>query len=1234
MMRSTVKLVPLVVLSVVACTQRDGMPTGEVTAKTSSPLIADGTEVATLTLPSNASCASVPPAPTTGGGVFRAIGTSVAVIPGSAFSTGYYINHPLLMLTSCMSAAAGNELFLSDLGVTDTRPDGVTTFVGPSAVPATPPLALAPAAATVVNVVLSPSSPAGHALPANGWGSISLRADHNDLIACGNVPADGFTPGTTPHPIFQIQPAADSTGAPATSWNATWLFDAVAGSAAGICDGMSWDAATQTIWVSPDDSDFAYQYPGTPPFATSPSGFLKQLEVSCPGDGNSQPGEDHNSGVVISGPNLFAGCDGAQEVLWLPSTAATGTKPTPIATFTTTGEGRTEDMECDPWTLSLPSSASAIGTDVIWSKDAFTDEVFAFAIPKGTCGLAGAVPGTTTAANPGCPTGTTHTDPTIDTDGDGLPDCWEEVVSAGVGGVDIDGDGVVDLNLQNPAASNGVAQGGLSAGFLGWGAPDPNHPDVYIEVDWLAGHQPNLQALKDVGVSFENDGASWPPLNDTFGGTFSILQQEGHSPTGGIRLHILVDAALVDGSATVIPHLNTTATGANCTPGTDTAAPNATRCLALTPATQAATGAQLDFDVLKHNNFGTALDRAITDKRFMQSKAAIFHYAIYAHDVLPPSDSPTSSSPTGVAEIPGNDFVVSLGTTFDHDPSLFTPPAALEELTFMHELGHNLGLFHGGSDNLNLKPNYLSSMNYSFQGDADLGFLNYSTGIWGTLNKASPTETLTANQAFVHGTGKHTRVSVHYVTGSATAILDCAENASNSIDWDEDTCTAHGSCPTSAACTFTSTSPAEDLNHDGNTTDTLVGANDWTNLQYNFRSTIDFGTGVHVTVPTSDNESSLATLAAIGGDTDNDGIPNILDNCPTVPNPDQADTDHDGIGDACQIQPLLGCVTGPGGNGTFTATFGYNNPGLGRTIAVGGDNEFLGPNPNLGQPLVFDPGVNNGVFSVPFAHGASVTWVLDDSTLTANDTTCPLQACVVGTSSLRLAERVTVSSGIATDNLDMEGGSVVNGGGNLNGAVRIAGGTINGVVDVNGPVPSTANGELLNGGSITGQVLTGMGRQATLATMAVTPGTTPETVNGKHSSLSLAPGNYGAVTDNGGTLTLSAGTYNLASLTINGGTLVFDLSGGPIVVAVAGSITFNGGTVSGGDATKVLLYSASTGNAITLNAHIGSVPATFVAPNGQVTVEPGNTVSGCVGGAVVDVEPDSSVTGTQSIASN
>jgi hypothetical protein len=40
-------------------------------------------------------------------------------------------------------------------------------------------------------------------------------------------------------------------------------------------------------------------------------------------------------------------------------------------------------------------------------------------------------------------------------------------------------------------------------------------------------------------------------------------------------------------------------------------------------------------------------------------------------------------------------------------------------------------------------------------------------------------------------------------------------------------------------------------------------------------------------------------------DRDKDGVPDFRDNCPDRPNPDQTDLDRNGIGDACQMTPVI-----------------------------------------------------------------------------------------------------------------------------------------------------------------------------------------------------------------------------------------------------------------------------------------------------------------------------------------
>lgn len=93
-------------------------------------------------------------------------------------------------------------------------------------------------------------------------------------------------------------------------------------------------------------------------------------------------------------------------------------------------------------------------------------------------------------------------------------------------------------------------------------------------------------------------------------------------------------------------------------------------------------------------------------------RSQIFHYLLLADTQK--ADGKAGSS--GVAELPGNDIIVSLGRWgfSDHNDQQATYYANIQAATIMHELGHNLGLRHGGNQDTNYKPNYLSVMNYLY----------------------------------------------------------------------------------------------------------------------------------------------------------------------------------------------------------------------------------------------------------------------------------------------------------------------------------------------------------------------------------------------------------------------------------------------------------------------------------------------------------------------------------------
>jgi hypothetical protein len=91
----------------------------------------------------------------------------------------------------------------------------------------------------------------------------------------------------------------------------------------------------------------------------------------------------------------------------------------------------------------------------------------------------------------------------------------------------------------------------------------------------------------------------------------------------------------------------------------------------------------------------------------------IFHYALFANSL----NADGSAGSSGVAELHGNDLIVSLGG-YGFTASGTSSRNMLinfQASTLMHELGHNLGLRHGGNDDANYKPNHYSIMNYMYQ---------------------------------------------------------------------------------------------------------------------------------------------------------------------------------------------------------------------------------------------------------------------------------------------------------------------------------------------------------------------------------------------------------------------------------------------------------------------------------------------------------------------------------------
>ena len=192
--------------------------------------------------------------------------------------------------------------------------------------------------------------------------------------------------------------------------------------------------------------------------------------------------------------------------------------------------------------------------------------------------------------------------------------------------------------------------------FPGWG-PTPTRR-IFVEVDVMSGVIVDEASFAMVEQAFAQAPASM------------VDNPDGSS---GIQLHVIWD----DGDS---PPLQ--------------------------PFIDPFTGTPQQFQTLSKNDyFGSSADRARgKPAELMAIRRKVFRYCVVGESLVY-----NDEILTGQAETPGDDFVVAV------EALLYSQQVAKGLAGFfMHELGHNLGLHHGGVDEVDFKPNYLSTMNFSY----------------------------------------------------------------------------------------------------------------------------------------------------------------------------------------------------------------------------------------------------------------------------------------------------------------------------------------------------------------------------------------------------------------------------------------------------------------------------------------------------------------------------------------
>ncbi len=252
-----------------------------------------------------------------------------------------------------------------------------------------------------------------------------------------------------------------------------------------------------------------------------------------------------------------------------------------------------------------------------------------------------------------------------------------------------------------------------------------------------------------------------------------------------------------------------------------------------------------DLDGFKRQFFGTPAERNSPNwQNIRRARQEVFRYCVFAQQY----DTAGSS---GIGELPGNDFAVTLGHPgwVQWQNTLQQQLQPLPQLTwdnvvagtFMHELGHTLGLRHGGDTHTQYKPNYHSVMNYLWQTPqpayAGSWVLDYSRGVFNTLNETNLSEPVGIGGGGVHAGHSVPLRGVRNAAGNPVFVLEVGP-----ADFDGD-----GNA--------TGVGVVQDLNGDSRRR-VLGGYDDWANVDLSHGP--NWTDGVHIilrrTSPREDKE--------------------------------------------------------------------------------------------------------------------------------------------------------------------------------------------------------------------------------------------------------------------------------------------------------------------------------------------------------------------------------------------